>query len=38
VEAFWGPVGIRVDAGDEIYVNNGAYNNLRVTFGPTFRF
>ena len=38
VEGFWGPVGFRVDAGDEIYVNNGAYNNLRVTFGPTFRF
>jgi len=39
IEAFLGPVGLRVDAGDEIYLNNGsAYNNLRVTFGPTFRF
>lgn len=38
IEAFIGPVGLRVDAGDEIYWNNGAYNNLRVTFGPTFRF
>lgn len=38
VEAFFGPVGIRVDAGDELYMNNGTYNNLRVTFGPTIRF
>ncbi len=38
IEAFFGPIGLRVDAGDEIIVNNGAYNNLRVTFGPTFRF
>lgn len=38
IEAFFGPVGLRVDAGDEIYWNNGTYNNLRVTFGPTFRF
>jgi hypothetical protein len=38
VEAFWGPIGLRVDIGDEIYFNNGARNNLRVTFGPTIRF
>lgn len=38
IEAFWGPLGFRVDAGDEIYVNNGTYNNLRMTFGPTLRF
>ena len=37
-EAFLGPVGLRVEGGDEIYLNNGVYNNLRVTFGPTFRF
>jgi hypothetical protein len=37
-EIFLGALGIRVEAGDEIYVNNGAYNNLRVTFGPTLRF
>ena len=37
-EAFWGPIGLRVDVGDEIYFNNGAHNNLRVTFGPTIRF
>jgi hypothetical protein len=33
-----GPLGIRLDAGDEIYWNNGAHHNLRVTFGPTVRF
>ena len=39
IEAFWGPLGLRVDAGDEIYLNNStAYNNLRLTFGPTLRF
>jgi len=27
-----------MEAGDEIWVDNGAYNNLRVTFGPTLRF
>jgi hypothetical protein len=37
-EAFWGPIGLRVDIGDEIYFNNGGHNNLKVTFGPTIRF
>jgi hypothetical protein len=37
-EGFIGPVGLRAEAGDEIYLNNGAYNNLRVTVGPTIRF
>ena len=37
-EAFWGPIGVRVDVGDEIFYNNGAHNNLRVSFGPTIRF
>jgi hypothetical protein len=37
-EAFWGPIGLRLDVGDEIYFNNGARNNLRVAFGPTIRF
>jgi hypothetical protein len=37
-EAFWGPIGLRFDIGDEIYFNNGARNNLRVTFGPSIRF
>ena len=38
VETYLGPLGIRVEAGDEIYANNGAHNNLRVTFGPSIRF
>lgn len=38
IEGFIGPLGIRAEAGDEIYLNNGTYNNLRVEVGPTFRF
>ena len=38
IEFFAGPLGLRIEAGDEIWVNNGAYNNLRVTFSPTIRF
>jgi hypothetical protein len=38
VEGFWGPFGLRADVGDEIYLNNGTFNNIRVTFGPQFRF
>lgn len=37
-EAFLGPIGFRLDVGDEIYFLNGAHNGLRVTFGPTIRF
>lgn len=38
VEASLGPVGLRLEAGDEIYFNAGAHNNLRITFGPILRF
>ena len=38
IEGFLGPVGFRLDVGDEIFFANGAHNNLRVTFGPTIRF
>jgi hypothetical protein len=38
IEGFFGPIGLRVEAGDQIYFNNGSYNNLRVTFGPEIRF
>jgi opacity protein-like surface antigen len=38
VEFFGGPLGLRVEAGDEVWINNGANNNLRITFSPTFRF
>jgi len=38
IEGFWGPFGLRVDAGDELWYNGNVYNNLRVTFGPVLRF
>jgi hypothetical protein len=37
-EAFWGPIGVRLDIGDEVYFNNGGHSNLRIAFGPTIRF
>lgn len=38
IEGFWGPFGLRLEAGDEIYFDNGTRNNLKVTFGPAIRF
>jgi hypothetical protein len=38
LEGHLGPVGLRLDVGDEIYFNNGARHNLRVAFGPMIRF
>ena len=38
VEAFAGPIGLRLEAGDEVYFDNGGHNNLKVTFGPQLRF
>ena len=38
VEGFLGPVGLRLEVGDNIYFDNGAQNNLKVSFGPQFRF
>jgi len=38
VEASLGPVGLRLEFGDEIYFNHGGHNNLRITFGPILRF
>jgi hypothetical protein len=38
VEGFWGPFGLRLDGGDEIYFDHGARNNVKVTFGPLLRF
>lgn len=38
VEGFVGPIGLRLEVGDDIYFDNGARNNIRVTFGPTIRF
>jgi len=37
-EAVLGPLGLRLEFGDALYFNNGAHNNLRVTFGPVLRF
>ncbi len=38
LEARLGPLGVRFDIGDEIAINNGAHNNLRIAFGPYIRF
>lgn len=38
LELFGGPIGLRITAGDEMYLANGTHNNLRATIGPTFRF
>ncbi len=38
IEAFAGPIGLRLEAGDEIYFDHGGHNNLKVTFGPQLRF
>lgn len=37
-EAYLGPIGFRVDVGDEIYFADGAHHNLRVAVGPNIRF
>jgi hypothetical protein len=37
-EGHLGPVGLRLDIGDEMYFNHGTHNNLRIAFGPVFRF
>jgi hypothetical protein len=38
LEPSLGPVGLRLEFGDAIYFNQGAHNNLRITFGPILRF
>ena len=38
LQAAIGPVGLRFELGDEVYFNQGAHNNFRVTFGPILRF
>ena len=38
IEATLGPLGLRLEGGDEMYFNSGARHNLRVTFGPVLRF
>lgn len=38
VEAFLGPIGLRLEAGDEVIFANGGRSNWKVTFGPQLRF
>src|SRR6266699_3257029 len=38
IEAYLGPIGLRLDVGDEIYFQSGHHNNLRITVGPSIRF
>ncbi len=38
IEFGWTHFGFRYDIGDEIYFDNGAQHNLKMTLGPTFRF
>ncbi len=38
IEGFFKFVGIRLDVGDEIYFDNGANHNLKITLGPHIRF
>lgn len=38
LEGHFGPVGLRLEAGDEIYFAGGAHHNVRVSFGPYIRF
>ena len=37
-EGHIGPVGLRLEAGDEIYFAGGTHHNARVAFGPFIRF
>jgi hypothetical protein len=38
LEFFAGKIGLRVEAGDEMYFDRGANHNLKLTFGPQIRF
>jgi hypothetical protein len=38
VEAFAGPIGLRLEAGDQVYFDHGAHNNLRASVGVQLRF
>ncbi len=38
VEGHLGPIGLRLEAGDEIYFASGTHHNARVAFGPFIRF
>lgn len=38
IEFFGGPIGFRIEAGDQLYLNNGVHNDLKIDGGPAFRF
>jgi len=38
LEGHIGPVGLRLEAGDEMYFAGSTHHNLRVAFGPFIRF
>ena len=38
IEFFGGPIGFRIEAGDQLYLNNGVHNDLKVDAGPAIRF
>ena len=38
LEGHLGPVGLRLDLGDQMYINQEAHHNLRLAFGPFIRF
>jgi hypothetical protein len=38
LEGHLGPIGLRLDVGDEMYFNDNTHHNLKATFGPIIRF
>jgi len=38
LEGRLGPLGLRLDVGDEMYFNGGTHHNLRIAFGPFIHF
>ena len=38
LEGHLGPVGLRFEAGDEVYFAGGSHHNVRLSFGPFLRF
>jgi hypothetical protein len=38
LEGHIGPIGLRLDVGDEMYFNHGTHHNFRAAFGPYIRF
>jgi hypothetical protein len=38
LEGHLGPIGLRLDIGDEMYFDHGTHHNLRASFGPIIRF